>query len=274
MKRKRDDPDWDELPLLDDQAERQGQNLPLFEPSSSNDAPSHSSGRQRSTRNDGPLKPMAPGEHNREPGTPAPADEAPPRRTAERVQPGWVQTSIEAASTAGLPEGMSHEEPAGIFDEDLGNRERFDLAEAPGSPGTAPGVRQSAPIVERLLAGLADGVVHIAVLASSLVAESLLGLQPEPRQWPGFAAFLVCFSFLYTTIPLAFWGQTPGMAWRGLRARDREDRSLAFGQTALRWLGALVTTALAGLPTLLAVAGGRSLADRLSGSVTVAAEAQ
>jgi uncharacterized RDD family membrane protein YckC len=271
--KKRDDPDWDELPLLDDQAERPGQNLPLFEPSLTNGAPSHSSGRKRSTRNDDASSRMVPGDPAREPhGAPAP-DEARAGRATERVEPGWVQTSIEAASTTGRPEARSDDEPAGSFGEDTGLRERFDQAEAPDSPGAAPGARQSAPIVERVLAGIADAVVHIAVLASSLVAQSLLGLQPEPRQWPGFAAFLICFSFLYTTVPLAFWGQTPGMAWRGLRARDREDRSLAFGQTALRWLGALVTTALAGLPTLLALAGGRSLADRLSGSVTVAAEA-
>jgi uncharacterized RDD family membrane protein YckC len=213
------------------------------------------------------------GERDHEPGDPAPADEAPRSRAVERVEPGWVQTSIEPASTAGLSEEMSHEEPGGIFGGDSGHREHLDLAEAHDSAASAPGARQPAPIVERMLAGLADGVVHVAVLASTLVAESLLGLQPEPRQWPGFAAFLVCFSFLYTTVPLAFWGQTPGMAWRGLRARDRQDRSLAFGQTALRWLGAFVTTALAGLPTLLALAGGRSLADRISGSVTVAAEA-
>jgi uncharacterized RDD family membrane protein YckC len=123
--------------------------------------------------------------------------------------------------------------------------------------------------LERVLAGLADGVLHLAVLAATVVAESLLGLQPAPSQWPGFLAFLLCFSFLYTTIPLAFWGQTPGMAWRGLRARDRLDGQLDFGQSALRWLGVWVTVALAGLPGLLAL-GGRSFADRLSRSETTA----
>jgi uncharacterized RDD family membrane protein YckC len=78
---------------------------------------------------------------------------------------------------------------------------------------------------------------------------------------------LFLFSLLYFTLPLAFWGHTPGMAWRQLRARDRHGRALTFGQTALRFLAAWLTVALAGLP-LIFVLTKATFADRLSASTT------
>jgi hypothetical protein len=58
------------------------------------------------------------------------------------------------------------------------------------------------------------------------------------------------------------------MAWAGLVARSAGDANLSFGQTARRWLGAVLTAALLGLPALPAAGGKRSLADRLSDSDT------
>lgn len=86
----------------------------------------------------------------------------------------------------------------------------------------------------------------------------------------GLAVFVAVFSFLYTVIPLAFWGRTLGMTRVGLVASggDEPQGALTFGQTALRWSGGLLTVALLGLPSLLALLGGRSLTDRLSGSRT------
>lgn len=242
MSTRRDEPGWDELPLRDSETEQAAENLPLFEPDPASERD---------------PKPKRRGTRRPDSAVMAPAASEPPLAldlgTAEavRAEPVWVQTAIESTPV--------HEDAEAL---------RFDAADDDGTI-TAAGAAQRPPLGERLLAGLADGVLHLAVLASALVAESLLGLQPQPRQWPGFVAFLVFFSFLYTTVPLAFWGQTPGMAWRGLRARDQGDRPLAFGQTALRWLGALLTVGLVGLPSLLAL-GGRSLADRLSGSETIA----
>ncbi|MEM9408876.1 MAG: RDD family protein, partial [Acidobacteriota bacterium] len=71
----------------------------------------------------------------------------------------------------------------------------------------------------------------------------------------------------YMSLPLAFWGQTPGMAASGLRAADG-DRQLAFSQTTLRWLAAWLTLATIGLPWFLARSG-RPLADRISRSETL-----
>ena len=98
-------------------------------------------------------------------------------------------------------------------------------------------------------------------------AATLLGAELNVGSIPALLVFLLSFSFLYCVVSLAFWGQTPGMAWCGLVARTEETEPLSFGQTALRWLGHWLTWALLGLPGLLAFSG-RSLADRLSGSST------
>lgn len=125
-----------------------------------------------------------------------------------------------------------------------------------------------ASIGTRLAAGAADLLVHGAVIVGVLLGCRSMGVRPVLSDWPAFAVFLLSFSFLYTVVPLAFWGHTPGMAWRGLDARSRDGEPLAFDQTARRWLGAIVTSLLLGLPLVLAL-GGRSLSDLLSGSETL-----
>jgi hypothetical protein len=120
----------------------------------------------------------------------------------------------------------------------------------------------------RLAAGAADLLVHGAVIVGVLLGCRSMGVRPVLSDWPAFAVFLLSFSFLYTVVPLAFWGHTPGMAWCGLDARSRDGEPLAFDQTARRWLGAIVTSLLLGLPLVLAL-GGRSLSDLLSGSETL-----
>lgn len=143
-------------------------------------------------------------------------------------------------------------------------------AEGPAarSPAPRPLARQPAPLSARLLAGLADLAVHLALAVALLFGSRLLGVEAGLGEWPALVLFLLVFSFLYTVLPLAFWGQTPGMAWAGLVARGGGGESLTFGQTGRRWLAGLLTVALLGLPTFLAAGGGRSLADRLSGSET------
>lgn len=120
----------------------------------------------------------------------------------------------------------------------------------------------------RYASGLADLMVHAAVLVVALLGCRGLGVRPEfIRDWPALGIFLLSFSFLYIVLPLAFWGQTLGMAWAGLTARNRDAEALTFSQTARRWLGGLLTTAILGLP-LLVTGSRRSLTDLLSGSAT------
>lgn len=120
---------------------------------------------------------------------------------------------------------------------------------------------------DRLLGGLADLTLHLAVIGLAIVATQLIGVPIRWGDWPPFLGLGLAFSFLYTVIPLAFWGHTPGMAWVGHSARSLSDEPLSFGQTLLRWIGSLLTVGLCGLPLLLAFSG-RSLSDRLSDSQT------
>ncbi len=141
-------------------------------------------------------------------------------------------------------------------------------ADAEETEASRRGATPSSPrLAARALAGVLDLGLNLAVLIVALAGVWLLGVEPRLALWPAVGVFLAVFSFLYLALPLAFWGQTPGMAWAGLAARNEGDQPLTFGQTALRWLGAALTVLGLGLPLLLALTGG-SLADRLSGSLT------
>lgn len=125
----------------------------------------------------------------------------------------------------------------------------------------------------RLVGGLFDLLVHGVVLALLLGVTWWLGtwspeVPPRVDQWVALGLFLLLFSFLYTVIPLAFWGRTPGMSRVHHAARAEDGEPLTFGQTVRRWLGALLTLTLAGLPLVVALGERRSPADRLSASET------
>lgn len=121
------------------------------------------------------------------------------------------------------------------------------------------------PLASRARAAAGDLVVLGAVGAIAATGARAMGAAIGVGQLAPLLVFLLAWSFLYTVIALAFWGQTPGMAWVGIVARSTEGEPLTFGQTALRWLGGWLTWALAGLPGLLALTGA-SLADRISRS--------
>lgn len=145
--------------------------------------------------------------------------------------------------------------------------------ESSGPASPPPAVRRSAAgpasLAGRFLGGLADLAVHLAVAFVLLFGARLLGVDASFDDWPALAVFVAVFSFLYTVIAIAFWGRTPGMTWASLVTRTPEGAHLTFPQAARRWLGGVATVCLLGLPALLAAGGDkRSLADRLSGSVT------
>jgi hypothetical protein len=134
----------------------------------------------------------------------------------------------------------------------------------------APELPRPAPAGARLGAGLLDGGLLLVVTATAILGSYLLGVRWQLADLRPLAVFLLVFSFVYSVVPLAFWGRTPGMALSRIVARGGDGGPLTFGQTALRWLGGLLTVALAGLPLLLSLPalGGRSLADRVSGTRT------
>ncbi|HKV06902.1 MAG TPA: RDD family protein [Thermoanaerobaculia bacterium] len=131
----------------------------------------------------------------------------------------------------------------------------------------AEAVEGSAGVGRRFAAGAADLLVHAAMAVVVLGGTYLMGIRPALSDWPAVLAFLLSFSFLYTVVPLAFWGHTLGMVWANLTSRNQDGEPLTFDQTARRWLGGVMTTATLGLPLLFAQ-GGRSLSDLLSGSAT------
>ncbi len=128
-------------------------------------------------------------------------------------------------------------------------------------------VDSGALLGDRLLGGLADLSAQLLMLGMAIAACHALGITVHLTDWQPFGVLLTAFSFLYWVVPLAFWGQTPGMAWVGHTARAIGGEPLTFSQTFRRWLGAVLTLALAGLPLLLALTG-RSLTDRLSNAIT------
>lgn len=131
--------------------------------------------------------------------------------------------------------------------------------------------RRAAPIATlgpRLRASVGDLLMLAATAALAAVGAGALGAPLTPATLLPLGLFVLSWSFVYFVIPLAFWGQTPGMSWAGVVARTEEEEPLAFGQTVRRWLGTWLTWATFGLPGLLAL-GGRSLCDRLSGSRTL-----
>lgn len=119
----------------------------------------------------------------------------------------------------------------------------------------------------RFAAGGADLLVHAAILVLAFLGVRGMGVRLALAAWPAFTLFLLSFSFLYTVLPLAFWGHTLGMAWRGITSRNRDGEPLTFDQTVRRWLGGIVTMATLGLP-LLVTGDRRSLTDVLSGSAS------
>ena len=95
----------------------------------------------------------------------------------------------------------------------------------------------------------------------------MMSIEPRLAQSPALLIFLLSFSFLYTVVSLSFWGQTAGMTWFGLAARESPLLPISFSQAFTRWLGGWITVALLGLPLVLLVTGS-SLSDRMSHSRT------
>ena len=194
--------------------------------------------------------------------------EEPPNRVARAARP--LKTGPPPAKTA---EGLAAKvEPA----EELLLLFKEESEEEPASPGLKlePAAAESPPEEEvgeadlarsRLIAGLLDLGVVLAVAVTAFVCVALMGVDLSPLPWAPMALFLTAFSFLYCVFPLAFWGRTPGMASLGLRARSLDGRSLSFGQTAWRWLAGLLTVVSFGLPLILTLKG-TYLSDLLSKS--------
>ena len=135
-------------------------------------------------------------------------------------------------------------------------------------------IRESPPsealLSARFMASALDLGALAAVLALAVFGAWSLGIDASFSLWPPMVLFLCSFSFLYTVVPLAFWGRTPGMAYTGIVSRGRDNLPLTISQTVLRWLGVWITYMALGLPALVTLSGA-SISDLLSRSRVVAA---
>jgi len=118
----------------------------------------------------------------------------------------------------------------------------------------------------RFVAGAIDTGVIAAALVAMMVGAAAVGVRPTLADWPGYALVGLVLSFVYSGFSLLFWGKTPGMQRTGLIASSSDGSPVTIGQVVLRWLGAVCTVLLLGLPTLLALRGGGTFTDRISGS--------
>lgn len=126
----------------------------------------------------------------------------------------------------------------------------------------------------RFAAGLADivilGLFGALELASGAI---LLELRFPPAALLGLGAFLFLAALVLMVLVPFVWGATPGMALADLRVAAGDGGSPTLSAASLRFLGALLTAALAGVPLLVAAFDpkGRTLSDLLSGTTLVPA---
>lgn len=189
---------------------------------------------------------------------PVPALSEPPSEPAQSIGSDAAEVSEPLAGSPQLD----------LLDLAVGAEEDPTPGRVAATEGATGETDEKVRLGDRLLGGVADFAIQLLMLGLAITASHVLGVVVSVADWMPFALLSLAYSFLYWVVPLAFWGQTPGMAWVGHAARTLDGQPLSFQQAVLRWLGALLSLGLAGLPLLLAVRG-RSLSDRLSKSVTV-----
>ncbi len=144
----------------------------------------------------------------------------------------------------------------------------------PEEPVDEPGAEVPVAFARRFAAGLADVVILGLFGALELAAGAiLLQLRFPPAALLGLGAFLFLAALVLLVLVPFFWGATPGMALADLRVSAADGGSPTLTASSLRFLGALLTGALAGVPLLVVAFDrkGRTLSDLLSGTTLVPA---
>ncbi|MEO7922018.1 MAG: RDD family protein, partial [Thermoanaerobaculia bacterium] len=133
----------------------------------------------------------------------------------------------------------------------------------------------SVAFARRMAAGLADLLILALFGAVELTAGAfILELRFPPAALLSVLAFLLLAALVLLVLAPFLWGTTPGMALADLRIRAADGGSPTLSASSLRFLGFVLTGALAGVPLLVAAFDrrGRTLADLLSGTTIVPAE--
>lgn len=172
----------------------------------------------------------------------------------------------------------------------MGNRfDELDLLIVPPTEAAVPSPKETtaaaplqarsqdepAPRLRRMLSLLVDLSLFLAL---GLAMSPLLPLATEPSEWDGrdllviagISGFLLLLSYYYFTVCWLFWGKTIGGAIFDVRVVSSTPRAIDARRASARWAATLLSLLTGGigfLPALLP--GGRSVADRVSGTVSL-----
>lgn len=204
------------------------------------------------------------------PSRPSDADDAATEPIADL--PLFSEEEIGSAADAPMDEGEALTSPVARPDTATPTQDTLPIEPETRPVEAEPAVGEAwraAPIGRRFQAAALDAIVLLATLVSLIAGALLLGAPADVASLPYYLPTWLLFSFLYHVIPLMFWGRTPGMAYIGVFSRGTSGEPLTVGQAVRRWLVAMATLGLCGVPGLAALSG-RSLADRVSHSSTLA----
>jgi uncharacterized RDD family membrane protein YckC len=210
-----------------------------------------------------------------------PAPEPGRRRTAEKTLNLFGDVSeaplrgaaSDAAARPAAPEAPREERRSSVRPAaDLlapPRPDEFDVEPADDGP-------RAVAFARRVAAGLADLLILALVGAVELAAGALLlDLRFPPPAFLPLAAFLVLAALVLLVLAPFVWATTPGMALADLRIRAADGGSPTLASAFLRFIGFVLTGALAGVPLLVAAFDrrGRTLADLLSRTTIEGVEA-
>ncbi|KAA0252534.1 RDD family protein [Acidobacteria bacterium ACD] len=189
------------------------------------------------------------------------------------LSPAQPPKGAKRPQTLDLFEGL-HGEP-GREPAPLEAKAPAPVADEVDEPGEEIPDAEGVAFARRVAAGLADLLILALVGAVELAAGAvLLDLRFPPEALLGLGAFLLLAALVLLVLIPFVWGTTPGMALSDLRVVSAADGgSPTLSAAFLRFLGFLLTGALAGVPLLVAAFDreGRSLSDLMSGTLLVAA---
>jgi uncharacterized RDD family membrane protein YckC len=222
-----------------------------------------------------PRDPLA--EHPLAPG-PQPAKPKPAGGTLDLF--GDVGEAPLRPGAGGAPTGASGTPPEPSRERPRPGVRPAEEVLAPPRPDEVEPARDEGPhavaFARRVAAGLADLLILALVGAVELAAGALLlDLRFPPPAFVPLAAFLFLAALVLLVLTPFVWGTTPGMALADLRIRAEDGGSPTLASAFLRFLGFLLTGALAGVPLLVAAFDrrGRTLADLLSKTTIEGVEA-
>ncbi len=195
-------------------------------------------------------------------------DPAPPARGRAKTMSLFPDVSEAPLSPSAAPPGTAPQ-PAAV----ASTSSTVASFDEPEEVVDEPGAEVPVAFARRFAAGLADVVILGLFGALELAAGAiLLQLRFPPAALLGLGAFLFLAALVLLVLVPFVWGATPGMALADLRVSAADGGSPTLAASSLRFLGALLTGALAGVPLLVVAFDrkGRTLSDLLSGTTLVA----